>query len=497
MYSLLKSSMINTLSGGVSLAAGFGSTILIARLLGAEGTGLTAFALWLVFSGYAVADRGIPAVIMRYLARSGPAPSPAGNLTRQLYGRFIWPVLLGTAAFGVYALFPVPTASDAPPVFWILTAGIFFIYCHAQLASSAAFANGDYLSPARRAAVGCLLQLPAVAAGAYFFGAAGAMAGYLVRHLPQALAAPRLLTAQPSGSPLVSEKMLKYGRSSWLSSALVVLVRTRVEFIFIGWFFSLTEVGYFAAGIAFTSLVMQLAMSMTAGMTPKFGHLKDTGEANHLQLVYQRVLRWMAFLLLPVSLGGAAIMQEVVPLVLGADFQAAVPTATVLMLLVFPSGLVLVPIMIMQANEKPHQILLLNAISAAVLITLNLVLTPHFGSIGAAWIKGALALSGLAAVLWFCQVKLGYACGLEGLLKLGLSSGLSAISAWWVLSLLAGIPGLVLAILLAALVYPSAIRLTGAMPKDDLEPLRKSLAAALPAPLARPALYVVSFVGKS
>ncbi len=497
MYSLLKSSLVNTLSGVVSLAAGFGSTVLIARLLGAEGTGLTAFGLWLVFSGYALANRGIPSIVLRYLARTVTPDGNGPNLVRQLYGRFIWPVLLTALAFVAYGFSPYAATAENPNAFWLLTAVIFLVYCHAQLSASASFAVGDYLTPPKKAAIGCLIQLPAVVIGAYFFGAAGAMMGYLVRHLPQALSVHKCLKPDNSAESIVTPRMIEYGNNSWLSAVLVVLVRTRVEFLFIGWFFTMTEVGFFAAGITFTSLVTQLAMSMMSGMTPKFGHLSDAGETEKLEKTYQQVLRWIAIFLLPVSLGGAVIMQDIIPLVMGDEFAPAIPTATILMLFVFCICLSMVPEMILQATENSRLILLFNGVSAIVLVALNLALTPTFGAISAAWIKGGVALAGLGAGLWYCQARLGYACGVFTLLKLTVSASACALVAWAVLVNVEGLLGLSLAILLAAFAYLVALRLTAAVPAEDIDTIKSMLLKALPGKLAGPAQQLVSLVGKN
>lgn len=322
------------------------------------------------------------------------------------------------------------------------------------------------------------------------------MIGYLVRHLPQALKVFGSLKPSSSEEPVITPKMLEYGKNSWFSSVLVVLVRTRVEFLFIGWFFSMTEVGYFAAGITFTSLVTQLAMSMMSGMTPKFGHLSDTGETEKLETTYQQVLRWIALILLPVSLGGAVIMQEIIPLVMGGEFAAAVPIATVLMLLVFSICLSMVPEMVLQAAEKSQLILLFNGVSAVVLVSLNLALTPTFGAMAAAWIKGGVSLAGLGIGLWYCQVRLGYACGIATLLKLLVSASVCALVAWVAMERFDGLLGLLIAIGSAAVTYLLALRLTGAVPAEDITTINETLLKVLPTPLAGPALRLVSLVGK-
>lgn len=492
MISLFQASIINTVSGVASLVAGFGSTVVIARLLGAEGTGLTAFALWLVFSAYALAERGIPAAVMRYLgdrsAKSGGNPA----LVRQLYPGFVWPVILVAFAFGVYAIWPGKSAQDGSTAFWLTTMLLFLAYSHGQLAVATDHGRGDYFSPAKRIAVGCLLQLPVVALGAYYFGAVGAMVGYFVRHFPQSLAITKYFRVDIGSAKPISDQIRRYSRNSWLTSILNILIRTRIEFVFIGYFFSLREVGYFAAGITFSSLVYQLALSMTAGLSARFAGLRDQGETERLANIYQRALRWLALLLLPVSFGGAAIIHEVMPLVFGDEFQPAVQAAVILMTFAFASCLISLPASLMLAHEKDRSLLIINAITAVFLIFLNFSFTPFFGVLGAAWIKGLVALASLLGMLWYCQSRLGYSSGTRNLLALTASAAACAIVARLTLFGIDGLAGLLVAVPAGALVYFLGIRVTGAVLADDIDSLRTTLRKILPNVIAKPVLWVMS-----
>lgn len=492
MQSLFQASIINTFSGIASMAAGFGSTVLIARLLGAEGTGLTAFALWLVFAGYALADRGIPAAVLRYVGQKGAREGSDGNLVRQLYTRFLWPVLLLTIAVAGYGVVHQDSPQEGNTAFWLVTAILFLVYCHSQLATNADQGRGDYVTPARNVVIGCLVQLPAVALGAYYFGVVGAMVGHLVRHFPQSLSILKYLKGGASPQSDVTPQILKYSRNAWISSALGVLVRTRVEFVFIGMFFSLTEVGYFAAGMTFASLILQLSLSMTAGLSARFARLKEEGEAERLANTYQRALRWMALLLLPISFGGAAVTHEILPLVFGDDFLPAVPTAAVLIGLAISGCLAALPLSMMLAHERDSTVMRLNAVAAAVLIVLNLSLIPFFGGIAAALIKGTVTSLTLAWTLWYCQAKLGLAAGVGALVRLAASAAACALAAWLVLFEIPGLAGLLVAIPAGALVYLMGIRLTGAMLPEDIDSLRTTLRRILPGALARPAVWMVS-----
>ncbi|MBD1548957.1 lipopolysaccharide biosynthesis protein [Roseibium aggregatum] len=495
MQSLISASIINTVAGMGSLVAGLFSTILIARILGADGTGSTAFALWLVFSATALADRGTPSILLRYMARgsdkrgSDTRGSDAGTsgsgLLRALYPRFLWPTVVVFACFVIYAVWAGQTETSDAGLLWAVTAIIFLIYAHGNLAIGAARGLGQFSQVARYTAIGCFLQIPAVIAGAYFFGAPGAMLGYLVRHLPQGLAVRHYLEVKPRPSQdAVTDQMRRYGRNSWISGGLHVFVRTRIEFLFIGWFFTITEVGYFAAGMTFNSLVIQLAMFMLAGLTPGFGRLHDTENDAQFALSYQRALRWMSLFLMPACFGGAAVMPALLPLVFGSEFVPAVHMSIVLTLFTVAQALALIPMAAMQARERDQTMLHAAAISAVVLIALNLAITPFYGGEGAAWVRAGVNIVTLAWLLWHNQKHLKLPAPLSGLARISLASALCAGAAYGLLLVVPGLAGLCIAIPAGALVYLLALRLLRAIPNGDIDSLTTSLRKALPGRLA-------------
>jgi len=485
MQSLISASIINTVAGLGSLVAGLVSTVLIARILGADGTGSTAFALWLVFSATALADRGTPSILLRYLAREGDTGSSGGGLARALYPRFLWPMLAVIAGFVIYAVRAGLTETLEAGLLWAITAVIFLVYANGNLAIGAARGLNRFPEIARYTALGCLLQIPAVAAGAYLFGVPGAMLGYLVRHLPQGLAIRKYLKVNPGvAQTTVTDQMRRYGRNTWISGALNVFVRTRIEFLFIGWFFTITEVGYFAAGMTFNSLIIQFAMYMLAGITPGFGRLHDTGKDAQFALTYQRALRWMSLILMPACFGGAAIMPALLPLMFGSDFVPAVQMSVVLTLFTIPQALTLIPLSAIQAREKDQTMLYATAVSAVILIVLNLAITPFFGGEGAAWIRAGVNVLTLAWLLWHGQKYLKLPAPVSGLARIGIAAALCAAAAYGLLLIIPGLAGLCIAIPAAAVIYLLALRVFRAIPNGDIDSLTTSLRKALPGRVA-------------
>lgn len=65
MSNLLRSSLISLAATSISLAAGFASSVIAARLLGPAGSGKVAYALWVATSAAALADMGLPQTLLR------------------------------------------------------------------------------------------------------------------------------------------------------------------------------------------------------------------------------------------------------------------------------------------------------------------------------------------------------------------------------------------------------------------------------------------------
>ena len=59
---MLGSSLVNTVAGLLSLLAGLASSIVVARLLGVEGAGAVAYALWIMTAATLASDLGMDVV---------------------------------------------------------------------------------------------------------------------------------------------------------------------------------------------------------------------------------------------------------------------------------------------------------------------------------------------------------------------------------------------------------------------------------------------------
>ncbi len=255
MHGILRHSMLNVASMIVSTGAGLVVTVIVARLLGPSGSGLVAFALWAAISLCALTDRGIPQTVLRYAAAAG-TEEERRELVGSAFRRFLRLPLL---AFALGCAGAIMLAADLLPVDReLLLAGAmaFMLYALASFSISASRGRGEFLVPAVNIIAGSLLQIPLVVIGAWFAGAAGALAAIATRFLPQTLHLFRILDRRSLAPDKPPEAdMRAYGRAMWISDVVNIVVLGRVEYLVLAVFLSSTDLGLFAVAEVIKNLV--------------------------------------------------------------------------------------------------------------------------------------------------------------------------------------------------------------------------------------------------
>lgn len=477
---MLGSSLINTAAGLLSLAAGLGSSIVVARLLGVEGAGTVAYALWIMTVATLVSDLGIPQALLRFPAKG---EGDKAGVARALARRFALATGLAAAAILALAAWSRLAANAADAWVWAATAGLFLAYAWSTLALGAGQGLSRFRETSLATAAGCLIQPFAVALGAVLVGPAGAIAGHMLRHLPLALTLRRYV---PSGGPKpVPPSVDAYARNTWLSGGLAALLGSRVELAIIGFWFGVAEVGQYATGATMAGMVVQLSFSLAAVLVPLFAAHHDRGDAEALARSYRRSLLGLSLLLAPICFGGAAVAPVLVPALFGADFAPAGDLAMVLVAFAFAQALTTVPYRMMLAQERSRAVLHLSIWEGVGCIALTMAVVPFWGAAGAAWAKGLTAAASALFCLGYCRICLNVPFQPSPLLKTLLAAALCAAAAAAVVAWRPGLGGLAAAIAAGAAVYAVMLRLLSAVPPDERRMIAGWAQARLPAVAAK------------
>ncbi len=479
MASMLRNSIVNTSAGMLSMIAGFASSIIVARTLGVEGTGMVAYALWFMTVATIVSDLGMPQATLRFIARdAGP-----GNTRSALFGKLFRRFVLASAgmaiAIAAYAFWLQTRGNPDGALVWSVTIALFLTYAYSTMAINAAQGLGQFDRSAKMTLIGSLIQPPCVLAGAFLLGPAGAVAGHCVRHLPQALDLRRYLgrsaaSSGTAGTPApqrIPAEIGKYARNNWISGSILAVFGARIELAIIGFYFTLTQVGFYSIGLTMSGMVVQLSLFIVAFVIPRFGVLHDQADDAAFAHAFEGTIRWLAIVIAPVTIGGAAIAPELIPLVFGPEFAPGVWPAIVLLVFSVPQALAAVISRAILAKNRSSDELKMTLAWCGITIAALLLVIPFFGQMGAAWVRGAANCLLLLILGIYCKRAFALDLPVKVVLKTVFAAGLCAAAATAVLGNVAGLPGLLLAIGVAAPVYLAGLLATRTLTLQDLAPL--------------------------
>nr|WP_314088575.1 lipopolysaccharide biosynthesis protein [uncultured Shinella sp.] len=487
MTSVLGSSLLNLAATLVSLVAGFLVSVINARVLGPAGSGLVAYAMWVIVCMAAVADRGFPQMVLRSVAAARDAGQDAwAPIVRRAFSALLPSVTLAFVIMLAFGLYHRLSGAPAPWI-WIGASLLFLAYVLAAFSAAVARGRGHFGEVAATTAVGSLLQVPVVFAGAVFVGPGGALLGMLTRYLPQVFSLSHHLDRRtPSAPAALTPEMHRYRRSMWTTDAIDIVLLTRIEFLVVGYFLGDADVGYFAAAVVFAGLVGQLTLQLS----PAFlvGLAARTASDAPPDTLYHNSLRLTALFVMPLGIGGAAIISELIPIVFGEDFRPAAGAAVLFMLASVPAGLAVVPWAYLAAHEQGGRLLRVTLVSAILLFLLLVVAVPAGGILGAG--AARILSEGLTLGLLLMAVRFhgGPTVPWKALLRTLLAASACGLAAFATTILLPGLIGLPVAVILGALVYVGAARLFGLITAEEADRIVGMIEGKVPGrlrPLAR------------
>ncbi|MEP3046778.1 MAG: oligosaccharide flippase family protein [Roseibium sp.] len=479
MASMLRMSVVNTSAGMLSMLAGFICSIIVARVLGVEGTGLVAYALWFMTVATIVSDNGMPQAALRFIKRDVTEKLLYSVLFQKLFRRFVVTTSLMAVGILGYSLWLASQGNSSGSYVWLVTVFLFLSYAYSTMGIAAAQGLGQFDRAAQMTFIGCLVQPFCVLAGALILGPAGAIIGHAIRHLPQALDLRRYVKCVPADNQPISADIRRYARNNWFSGSVLALFGARIELAIIGFFFSISQVGYYSIGLTMTGMVAQLSLFIVAFVVPQFGALHDQADDVAFADAFEKTIRWLSIIIAPIAIGGAAIAPELIPLVFGSDFEPAVMPAIILLVFSITHALASVISRAILAKNRSADELRMTLVWCGITIVTLLLIVPSYGQIGAAWVRAGANVLLFTILGVYCIRVLKLRFPFFALIKCILAASLCAAAATYVLSAISGTIGLLLAVSVAAPVYLSALLLFQTVPKSEIAPMIEEIRSRL------------------
>lgn len=488
-----------------SVLASFGrllAGIMLARLLGNEALGVYGYAVWLVEFAVLIVSFGLPQALTRFLAHAqgGGRTSAGWRLLLRLAWTYAVVSVLGAAALYGLVRLRLGVAVDhtlAGPLALLLALQLW-----AGLSQAALTGLQRFKSLARLNAANVLVLLAGQFVGASLAGVWGVILGTAAAYAVTAAALWRLIFVQANpfrerdeseGPTAVPPNFLNYAASAWVAAVVSAVTWGRAEIYFIERYADHTQVGYFTVGLLFSSLVIQVISLMAGALLPHFSMLSGADAQARLKSDYRRLTLYAAMVAFPLSLGGAALMPELVRVVFGAQYMEAVTIARLLML----AGLwafATVGSAVVYGLGEAGLVMRWSFLGALLMVLGCLWLVPTHGASGAAAtrvvVHGAMILIGA----WLLRTRYGMPFPGRQLLRLALAACLCATAAWLVAQVvLLPWAALTLGTLTGAVAYLAALRALGCILPDEGRTLA-TLIARFPTPIRRSSTAVLSWV---
>ena len=282
-------------------------------------------------------------------------------------------------------------------------------------------------------------------------------------------------------SPELRKRMFSYSGQGLALMLLNVVVWDRSDMIFLKAMNSdVKQITFFSIAFNLTERILMLpnafAGSLAATMMAQFGR----GQAK-LQELTVNGARYALLLALPLLTGMACISHPLVSLLYGKPYQPLIPALAVIALMAIPKALVAAPTLLLQTTERQGFLILWGCTSGALDVGLDILLTPHYGAVGAGIANGsaqALAAVGIWIYAWR-RLELDLRLKEFGRVFLSaaiMAAGVLAINHW-----IHGYLGMAISIVAGAALWLAALRLTGAFTSADASRFR-SAGSSLPVP---------------
>ncbi len=498
---IIANSVMNAAAGMLLLITGFVSSIITARLLGPEANGIVAFSLWLVVTGASIAELGSSITLLKTL----PQLSAQGYSLDQRRGfasiLVTFMVCSTLVLLGLYALFFLTSEemhwADTAPSVALVTGVLFFIQAIGSFVKFYLIGEKRLGTFFQLTLIVSVFQLAGVAVGAVFYGVEGVLVGYALGQLVLFVATLPILLARRDRCGV----SLKYLASSSVILSMQFIIDSiflnRIELLFLQQFWSVEMVGFYAAGLSIANIALQLPIQMSGSLLPYYSERRHTSADLKFPVeAFAAVIRSMAYIVLPMSLGLAAISGQLVHVVFGEAFDRSGGVVALLALVAPAYTFMQVLSLYLLSIEKANVRLKISVIGGLLMVVGCLLIVPSLAAEGAALVRIAVFVA--MSVMMVRQT--GFGTQLSGLYlslaKIFVAALFCACGAIAALELAQGPIGLVAAIVAGTFAYFAALKVLRAVPAEDIHVLR-SILDKMPALLQGPARRAVNFITPS
>ena len=388
---------------------GFLSTIVIARLMGAEALGTIGYLLGLLGLMGIVLDLGFAQAHLKRVSESDQDPA-------SLVGTFLlikW--LLAVVFLALVVVLPwawaqlgqVLLASPQERQAYYILAVFYVVH---SLATVLLYTFEGRLETARETVPdvgGSLLSFLAKAVVAFMrLGTVALSGAYLVEPVVRMFLAGLLFRGYRIGLP-TRQHLVSYARyaAPLTLNSIISMVVTNLNPVAVGVFWNAAEVGYYTAVLGFGLVIDRVASAVAVPFLPRVSGDVARGNWEEMRERTSVAERYLLLVLAPVATLLLFFSREIVDLTLGPGFESSVPIMMVLLLSSVIAAAFIPYRTVLYAIERQRDLVISSWVGLVVLVLADALLIPmRLGSLTLIGLRGlgaalAMMLMNLASGL--------------------------------------------------------------------------------------------------
>jgi O-antigen/teichoic acid export membrane protein len=270
----------------------------------------------------------------------------------------------------------------------------------------------------------------------------------------------------------------------WHSSALLVLdmiVWERSEIFFLKKFSNSVQLAFYSTGFQLSGILLTLPWAF-AGAANASLMVERGRNPQAMNRAAVAMVRYMALMILPMTVGLAALSGPVIRIMYGFRYIDAIPVFALMTLLVIPKALVAPAQWVLRAVEKQGFMVRWMIVSSIVTLTLDYFAIRRYGAIGAAWGNGLGQFVAVAGLWWYAAHAERLAIPWSELSRMAGAAAIMGVVAYSIARLLPPLAALLVAVPVGIVIYAALLRALRSFAEED-GPRLRGLGAQLPSPL--------------
>ena len=181
------------------------------------------------------------------------------------------------------------------------------------------------------------------------------------------------------------KRIFKYNWQVAIIVALDAIVWQRTGVLFLGKLSTQAEVAFYGLAFNFSTWTIGFLPNIFGGVLfPAISELHGSNETKQIEKLFLRSTRYFMMLSIPIAVGGIGLSSVLVKLLYGSAYILMAPVLSILLISICIGVISTPAAAVLYAIERQAISLKAGIIATIINITINLILIPKFGAVGAA-----------------------------------------------------------------------------------------------------------------